>query len=123
MKRKHLISFLLALTMTVGCTMPGTVNAATDANGNSKAQTTTQEVSEANVTLSSVNKSEVIAAISQDKTEWLYDNHTEGKGTITADTISAGKEKGTTDHETQLRAFIPNKQCRYPSLIRLNHYI
>ncbi len=178
MKRKHLISFLLALTMTVGCTMPGTVNAATNENGNSKAQTTTQEVNEetqaqsvavdatvastfsvsvpktitldgakksasykvtcsgdfpankkvtvvpeANVTLSSVNKSEVIAAISQDKTEWLYDNHTEGKGTITADTISAGKEKGTTDHESQLRAFIPNKQCRYPSLIRLNHYI
>ena len=46
MKRKHLISFLLALTMTVGCTMPGIVNAATDANGNSKAQTTTQEVNE-----------------------------------------------------------------------------
>ncbi len=46
MKRKHLISFLLALTMTVGCTMPGIVNAATDANGNSKAQTTTQEVKE-----------------------------------------------------------------------------
>ena len=46
MKRKHLISFLLALTMTVGCAMPGIVNAATDANGNSKAQTTTQEVNE-----------------------------------------------------------------------------
>ena len=145
MKRKHLISFLLALTMTVGCTMPRIVNAATDANGNSKAQTTTQEVNEetqaqsvavdatvastfsvsvpktiqldgakksasykvtcsgdfpankkvtvvpeANVTLFSVNKSEVIAAISQDKTEWLYDDNTEGKGTITADTISAG---------------------------------
>ena len=33
------------------------------------------------------------------------------------------KRKGETDHESQLRAFIPNKQCRYPSLIRLNHYI
>lgn len=145
MKRKHLIIFFLALTMTVGCAMPGIVNAATDANGNSKAQTTTQEVNEetqaqsvavdatvastfsvsvpktiqldgakksanykvtcsgdfpankkvtvvpeTNVTLFSVNKSEVIAAISQNKTEWLYDDHTEGTGTITADTITAG---------------------------------
>lgn len=145
MKRKHLISFLLALTITVGCTVPRIVNAATDTNGNSKESVTTQEVSgeaqaqsvsvdatvastfsvsvpksiqldgakksanykvtcsgdfpankkvtvvpETNVTLFSVNKSEVIAAISQDKTEWLYDDNTEGKGTITADTISAG---------------------------------
>ncbi len=150
MKRKHLISFFLALTMTVGCAMPGIVNAATDANGNSKAQTTTQEVNEetqaqsvavdatvastfsvsvpktiqldgakksasykvtcsgdfpankkvtvvpeANVTLSSVNKSEVIAAISQNKTEWLYGDEPGTTGTITAEGLSAGEWNGS----------------------------
>lgn len=151
MKRKNIISLLLALAMTVGCSMPGIVNAATDLNGNSMGSVTPQEVSEpsaqnvnvnatvastfsvsvpktiqldgskksasykvtcsgdfpankkvtvlpaVDVVLSSVNKDNVIAAITQDKTEWLYDDHTEGTGTITADTITAGIWNGVFD--------------------------
>lgn len=144
MKRNKIISLSLALMLTVGCAVPGIVNAATDANGNSKETVTPQEVSEAstqnvsvdasvasefsvsvpktiqldgsrksatykvtcngdfpankkvtvmpaaNVTLSSVNKDNVVAIISQDKTEWRYDDNTEGTGTITAEGLTAG---------------------------------
>ena len=148
MKRKNLISLLLALAITAGCAMPEIVNAATDANDNSTEQTTTQEVGggehtvnvnatvastfsvsvpktiqlngvrksaaykvtcngdfpankkvtvvpETNVTLSSANKSEVIAAISQDKTEWLYGDEPGTTGTITAEGLSAGEWNGS----------------------------
>ena len=147
MKRKHLISFFLALTMTVGCAMPGIVNAATDANGNSKEQTT-QEVGggehtvnvnatvastfsvsvpktiqlngvhksaaykvtcngdfpankkvtvmpDKSFTLSSANKSDETATVSQDKTEWLYGDEPGTTGTITAEGLSAGIWNGS----------------------------
>lgn len=143
MKRKNLISLSLALMLTVGCAVPGIVNAATDTGGNSKERTTTQEVNggehtvnvnatvaskfsvsvpktitldgskksatykitcngdfpankkvtvvpAANVMLSSANKDNVVAAISQDKTEWRYDDNAEGTGVITAEGLTAG---------------------------------
>ncbi len=144
MKRNKIISLSLTLMLTVGCAMPGIVNAATDASGNSKETVTPQEVSEAstqnvsvdasvasefsvsvpktiqldgsrksatykvtcngdfpankkvtvtpaaNVTLSSVNKDNVVAIISQDKTEWRYDDSAEANGTITAEGLTAG---------------------------------
>ena len=148
MKRNKIISLSLTLMLTVGCAMPGIVNAATDASGNSKETVTPQEVSEAstqnvsvdasvasefsvsvpktiqldgsrktaaykvtcngdfpankkvtvtpaaNVTLSSVNKDNVVAIISQDKTEWRYDDSAEGTGTITAEGLTAGIWEG-----------------------------
>lgn len=149
MKRKNLISLLLALVMIVGCSLPGIVNAATDTNDNSKESVTTQEVTESgtepvavNATaasefsvsvpktiqldgskksanykitcngdfpadkkvtvtpdgsfiLSSANKTDETATVSQDKTEWRYDDNTEGIGIITAEGLSAGEWNGS----------------------------
>lgn len=149
MKRNKIISLSLALMLTVGCAMPGIVNAATDANGNSKETVTPQEVGEPstqNVSvdatvasefsvsvpktiqldgsrksaaykvtcngdfpadkkvtvtpdgsfiLSSANKADETATVSQDKTEWRYDDTAEGTGTITAEGLSAGEWNGS----------------------------
>ena len=149
MKRNKIISLSLALMLTVGCSLPGIVNAATDASGNSKETVTPQEVSETSTqnvnvnatvasefsvsvpktiqldgskksanykitcngdfpadkkvtvvpdgsfTLRSANKTDETATISQDKTEWRYDDNTEGTGTITAEGLSAGEWNGS----------------------------
>lgn len=143
MKRNKIISLSLALMLTVGCAVPGIVNAATGTDGNSKEGVTQQEVNggehtvnvnatvasefsvsvpktitldgskksatykitcnsdfpankkvtvvpAANVTLESMNKDNVIASITQDKTEWRYDDNAEGTGTVTAEGLTAG---------------------------------
>lgn len=151
MKRNKIISLSLVLVLTVGCSLPGIVNAAADTGGNSKESVTPQEVSEpsvqnvsvnatvasefsvsvpktitldgskktatykitcngdfpankkitvvpaANVTLSSANKDGIVAAISQDKTEWRYDDNAEGTGVITAEGLTAGVWDGVFD--------------------------
>lgn len=45
--------------------------------------------------LSSANKADETATVSQDKTEWRYDDNAEGTGTITAEGLSAGEWNGS----------------------------
>ena len=67
-------------------------------NGDFPANKKVTVVPAANVTLSSANKDNIVAVISQDKTEWLYgESDVEGNGSINAAGITAGIWDGVFD--------------------------